>query len=374
MRTRRSCGWSSAGKVSPRACCWLLLWLWLCLATEAGASPRVVLELATPEQEREAASVSLAEALEQVDVTVQLEARASINVNDVVTRRLEQDPPLARVWVDTTGTQEVAVYIADRLWERILIRLVPRSENPAVNHEQIAQIVAAAVQALADGARIGLLRREARAFLVPPVLPVRARRPSLAAAPPPGGSWPRLWAGAGYEIWYQSPQLPVIQGGTLQLGVALGELAGAELGLGLDVSFLPGRYASREVEAAFDTVALRFLAVVSSPREQTLRLRAAFGGGLDVVQLEPRLVPGGLEPSPKRGLLFGALRAEVGAELSFARISMGGADARVALAPLLMLELEVTDTRYVLSAPGNERVAFDPLRLQPGLGLMLVLR
>jgi hypothetical protein len=356
--------------------CWLLLVLLASLTRHASADapPRVVLELATPEPEQAAVRAALSEALDGAAVELQVSARSAIDLKDVITRRLEPEPPLARIWIDVTGHDQLAVYVTDGAWERVLIRLVPRAHNPAVDHEQVAQIVAAAVQALRDGARIGIERSAAQARLLPPPLVVQ-REPvrTAATATPPRARFPGAWLGAGYELMHQSREVPLLHAAGLELGAMLAAWAGAELGLELAFSARPARFTSQEVAARFDTLAVRWLGVISSRREQTVRLRVALGGGVDAVQLAPQRAPAGLAPSPKRVLLYGALRAALGPELDIMRFSTAGGE-KLALAPVLLTDVQLSDTRYVVLDRGGEQVAFDPFRVQPGFALLLILR
>lgn len=354
--------------------CWLLLVLLASLTRQAraDATPRVVLELATPESEQSAVRAALSEALDGAAVQLQVSARSAIDVKDVITRQLEPEPPLARIWIDFTAHDQLAVYVTDGAWERILIRLVPRAHNPAVDHEQVAQIVAAAVQALRDGARIGIERSVAQARLLPAPPSVR-REPMHTAVTPPPARFPRAWLGVGYELTHQAREVPLVHAAGLELGAMFAEWAGAELGLELAFSARPARFASQEVAARFDTLAARWLGVISSRREQTVRLRVALGGGVDAVQLAPQRAPAGFDPSPKRVLVYGALRAALGAELDIMRFSTDGRE-KLALAPVLLTDVQLGDTRYVVLARGGEQVAFDPFRVQPAFALLLILR
>lgn len=343
----------------------------LLVTAARAAPPDVEIEYAAPPAEQEALRASLLEALAGVDVNPRLQAESAIEVTEVVTRRPQAAPPLARIWIDLTR-EELAVYVADSAWERILIRLLPRSENPAVDHEQVAQIVAAAVQALRDGASIGISRHDARARLLPPAAPRPLEQATAPARPAPPAPPSSVWAGGGYEFLHRSAEVPVSHGASLQLGVTFAELSGLELGVELDAVFRPSRYASSDVSTRFDTLALRWLLTGSSARAHSLRLRAAVGGGLDAVHLQPEAVDGSLLASEPRTLVFGALRAAAGAELDLASLAEG--ETKLALATLLLADLELTDTRYVFSSAQGEEVAFDPFRVQPGLAVLLLIR
>jgi hypothetical protein len=338
------------------------------------ASQRIEVEFAAPEPERSAVRAALVEALERVDVAADIAERTAIDVSEVVTRKIEREAPLARIWIDLTGVNDLAVYVADRAWERIFIRLVPRSDNPAVNHEQIAEIVSAAAQALSDGATIGIERSQARARLLPPpaAAPRRALPPRRSSSIP-AAKLPGVSVGLGYEVLHHSDRMPVVHGPTFELGAMFAGFASAELGVMLSAVARPGHYVSTEVAARFDTLAVRWLVVASSPGHRSLRMRAALGPGFDVVHLQPERAADGLEPTAERALLFGVLRGAAGIELDIARVSASG-NSRLAGALLFFADLELTNTRYVFSPPQGETVAFDPFRVQPGLALLLLLR
>jgi hypothetical protein len=338
------------------------------------ASQRVEVEFAAPDPERNAVRAALVEALARVEVAADIAERTAIDVSEVVTRKVELEPPLARIWIDLTGANDVAVYVADRAWERIFIRLVPRSDNPAVNHEQVAEIVSAAAQALSEGATIGIERSQARAHLLPPPAAAPRRElPPRRSSATPAAKLPRVWVGLGYEALHHSDRMPVVHGPTVELGATFAGFTRADVGVMLSAVARPGHYVSNEVAARFDTLAVRWLVVASSPGHRWLRMRAALGPGFDVVHLQPERAAHGLEPTAKRTLLFGVLRGAAGIELDVAHVS-AGRDSRLAGCLLFFADLELTDTRYVLSAPKAEKVAFDPFRVQPGLALLLLLR
>lgn len=154
---------------------------------------------------RAALTAVLRERLEEADGTTVFASAERVDPSVVVTPGAARDDVLARLWIDATAEARVTVYIVDGTWEHVLVRLVPRRENPEIVYEEIGHIVAGAVAALRSGERIGIGRDAAREELrasgalasegPPAFAPPPAPEPSPSPSPAPAPSRPEARAG-----------------------------------------------------------------------------------------------------------------------------------------------------------------------------------
>lgn len=245
---------------------------------------------------------SVVEQLERLGVRAETSRSASVRPDEVVAAEEGEAGMVARVWIDSTSPSETILYVADRSGSRVLIRRFPRAGRIEIAREATMAALQTAVDALLHGGQIGVSREEARVELgVPapapeaPAMPVReAERPPpdrvklAVAAPRPPREEIALGLGVSYEIGgYASNALehgPVV---ALSLERPFDRRV---FGVTLSGQYrFPMQAASGPVTLRVESGALR-LAAVAQVTRSPLDLRAALGGGVDVVRADPGLV------------------------------------------------------------------------------------
>jgi len=286
--------------------------------------------------------------------TVVVEHTAAIDPRDVVTPRPEERPPLARAWIDVGGSR-AAIYVADRPWQRILVREVPLPSGlDEVAREEIAHILEATVEALASGEAIGRPREEVRRSL--------GVSPTAPPDPAPARSSIRLRLGAFWEAQGFSTAQPIAHGPGALVEASL---AGGPAAWTTAAWRLPIDHETPEVGIRVQGVAARLLAgpVLGTGR---VAVRPGFGGGADFVRVQPLAISGsGVRLARPRWTIVPFLRVALGLELEFfgdTRLSVSGA-----------CDVDLVDSFYFLGHAGADREAvLDPWTIRPSIVLGVV--
>jgi hypothetical protein len=271
-------------------------------------------------------------------------------------------PALARIWIELGGAR-TTVYLVDGEWERILVRHIP-SDGPAldeVGREQIAHIVHAAVEALLDGARIGLTQDQARAELgvAPRVTP-----PEPEPEPTPQAPVAPSELAADFAIGY-APQLfadgPTLRHAVLALVSMLVGRGSPRLAIALGVDFWPTTgHEGGGVRLDLRSLLVRFEAGVDIDLTEETSLRATAGLTIDLTAVEPRTVPGSdvavASPWDAVGPLASVRVAAHQRLYEWVGLSGG-----------LLFDVDLLDTRYVVRASMRDQTVVDPWPVRPAL-------
>lgn len=333
-----------------------LIALGLSLAGPAAPASSARTVLVGPAERTDDVQRSLEELLERDDaVRIEFEQAAAFDPGAVT--RQPEGPLIARVWLDLRRDTEATIYIVDSSGERILIRRVPlESGLDEVGREQVAHIVATAIEVLAEGAVLGITRNEARLELG---VETQAEAPAEGPAqtpPPPAEQAPAQghrigWAvGAGYQAQAWARPVPMQHGPLLWAELrATGKLAP---GAGISVQYQPP-IPLPDSEANAQVFSPRAAAMLSPRVAENLDLNVALGAGLDAYLSRP---------APESGSAWTAIPmlhalAGIAAQIH----------PKVRLHAALVLDVDLVDTRFVVQSSG--RVLLDPWRARPGLRL-----
>jgi hypothetical protein len=285
-------------------------------------------------------------------VTVTTTAAETLDVNALLA--LPSSSSVARIWVDVRSAERIAMFLADRSGQRILLRQVARAApDDVVAREELLQILESSVEALLAGGQIGVEREEARralglpektipppAELPPPQEPVPAPLPKAE----PGGVG--FFFGYHALLWSQYHPLH-------------GPLAGAELvEQRFSISFqieprFPRRVDGDVVSMDVFHVALRVMPWYSFQLSEPATLAFGFGPGLDIQRSAAVEVPGSTaklaEPATA---LIPVVRAAAAVDLAQLRFGLG-------------LDLDLVRTEYIVTVNDDRQRAFVPWRLHP---------
>lgn len=268
------------------------------------------------------------------------------------------DPVLARVWIDVRK-DAVVVSIADRSWERIFVRRIrtPEGLDP-VTREEVAHVVASALETLREGGTIGIARTElVRKEPPPPSIEV----PTPRAVPP--RAVPEtigLQLGVGYEGIAFGARFVHGPAALLRGSLPLG--GGWRAGLAVSVQSRSTVVVEPEpIGVHLGSVAFRSAFEIERRLGSRFVLRAGLGPGVDVLSVEPRLreaaTPnvGVSDPSTRTSPI---LRASI------------GVDARVLgtarIFAVAVLDHDLDNRAYALREGAVERSVLDPPALRPG--------
>ncbi len=274
---------------------------------------------------------------------------------------------VARVWIDLRQPDRATVFIADATWERILIRHVLREGNAdEIQREAIGHIVAAAIEALLAGGRIGVDRariRESLGLQAPRV----AAEPRAPAVPAAASDLPRAWAdiGAGGSVSPYGTPLTFAAGPivTIAAGARTRRFsAGAAVLLDYAVPIV---VETADAGLRVQPRGARFLGVGGYEVARGIELRATVGGGVEIVDAAAYPTRNGsFQAEPPRTIALGVFRAD--GQVRFV--------LREHLALLLGLgvEVELARVRYVAEIGGQFESLLAPWPVRPVLTVAIV--
>jgi hypothetical protein len=308
---------------------------------------------AASELEAGALEQTLASALRLPGLEHELRRVPLVDPQALLVPQHEQPAPLARIWVDLTGTERALVFVIDRSYAHVYIRELTRAANPALDQAQIGEIVHSAVQALQDGAVIGIARAELR-VVPPPANAVGARSEPFDS----GQARMRLGAGLLYGLGLRASGAALAQGPGLY-GYALRDAQGLGLGGLLTAQYQPIRIAGANARASLDTLALRAGPLLEGRLDSRWALRASLGLGADLVWITPSAANASVVSDAGHFAAFALLEAALGVR---ARLS-----EHLELLASAAVEVELIDTRYVVRGPSGLVAVQDPFPVRPWL-------
>ena len=338
------------------ATCWACACL-LFAALPVRAADRVQVAYAATDREADEVALTLRSALDLPALQVDLRRVSSVDPRALLVAVPETTRPLARIWVDLNRDGRAFVYVVDRSWTRTYVRSLPRTaDNFALDCAQVGEIVHSAVQALQEGAVIGL------AIERPPrVVDEAAPSPDAAVRPPRSASHGQLGGGASYSIGPRASG-ELAQGPGLY-GYLLAPLGAVRLGGLLALAYQPHRVTGQGAQARLDTFALRAGPLLEFAHDNRLAPRVMLAAGADIVRLEPTASAADVEPVSARTLAYPMLSLMAGLRAHLTH--------DVELLVALALDVDLVDTRYVRDLRDGTRVIEDPFRVRPSLLLCL---
>lgn len=337
--------------------CSLLTLLLPAQVAHAQSEQRVYLSYAASDDEALALADTLASALQLPGIITRLTRVPEVDARSIVRAPAADALALACIWVDLREARRASVYIVERSGKRVFVRSLERApDNRQLDHAQVGEIVRGAVQALLQGAVIGIATPQplAQAGELP-------AQPARADAEPT----PRVTFGAGvlYAAGLQAQAADVTHGPGVYVfllravahpeSLAWGGLASAR--------YASHRMARADVSARLDTLMLRAGPACDVPWSARTGLRLSLGLGVDLVALAP----------DARG---SAGRADSSRTLAFAMLQLGAAlrhrpTRDIELSISLLLDVDAVDTRYVLQRGAQQVNVEDPWRVRPSLAL-----
>jgi hypothetical protein len=312
------------------------------------------------------------ELLSRLGVDEAITFAARVDPAEVINPRAGAEPRVARAWIDLSRPDRATLYLVDREWERVLIRHLRKTPG----HEELAReamghILENAVDALLHGARIGVVREEARRELeearspAPPPdgsAPPSAAVPPEAATPPPPSQRLGLEWGALYEAELYADGGVITHGpaATLVVGPREGTLRPA---LWLTLQYrLPLQIDAQPLGVRLDAGAARALAAVDAEVGKRVALRFGVGGGVDAIHMTP-LTESGLQVNRAIDQTFAVVVARSSAGLAYAL------SPRIAIVSVVSCDLDLSGTRYVSVVDGSPTAALSPWTLRPALSI-----
>jgi hypothetical protein len=313
---------------------------------------RVTLAYAADDAEAADLERTLSSALDLPELRCELSRVAAVNARGLLDPVPGAEPALARIWVDVTASERAVIYVVDRSWTHTYIRTLLRaSGNPALDHAQIGEIVRSAVQALQEGAVIGITRAQ---MLEPEV------QSAPAVSSPPPAQRERFWGGVGlsYAIGLRADDAAIAHGPGAY-GYALAALGAVRLGGMLALQYQPHRIARGGAEARLDTLALRAGPLLESALGTAFNVQLGLAFGSDLVHIDPESDASGVTPDHAHWAAFPLVEATAGA-----RVPLSGA---LELLVTLVADADLVDTRYVIGGGGRTTLVEDPWAVRPSL-------
>ena len=263
------------------------------------AGPSVVQIVVTGEAQTTSALEQLVREL-VAELPVQLEWSGSraIDPRQVLARHTDERRVLVRAWVDLSDAKRAKIYVANGESERFIVRFVPEPNGyDAVAREALGQIVESSIAAFVAHDDAGISREDAVQKVAdedpasvgvvapPPPEPRPPPRPQpLRAAPSP-----RLDLGLVYQGALLDSSKTLEHGGALILGASFASAAGGpDFVLHASVGYrAKARFDDEKIGLRLSAETARLAAGLEGDATRRIALGALFGGGLDVVSVEP---------------------------------------------------------------------------------------
>jgi hypothetical protein len=265
-------------------------------------------------------------------------------------------PALAHVAV-ALGSPDCTVSISDRQGSLVTARRLPRGPSAPVTLEEVATVVHATVEALADQARHPAARRVVMPATLPP-LPEVAAAPEPAALPLEAVELGAFLTGRSFGV-----EAPAVFGGGLWAALRTRPLGAWTPRLTLLASWsgpFEAEPPSRLIQLSIQTVSARLYGGVRTWLTSALALEGSLGLGLDLFAVEGRsisLPQGSFDRLRLQGsLLLGALVA--------LRIAVSGATSLLIAAGA---DLDLMPRRYVIDLNVGREVLFEAWPVRPAL-------
>jgi len=332
--------------------------------------PSVRITVAAPEPAARGLIDAIRPALAPLPIEVGVVQQPQLDSGAIVHPPADFEQAVARIWVDASAQGRVTLYVVDGPWERILVRHVPLPNAlDAVAEEQVATIVRYAVEALMQGATIGIRREELveasdrEPVRDAPDVKEPAGEHGARDEPPHQAQGRMRWnAGARYEAAMASSS-EVLHGPGLQTDLAWQGPLSPSLGLSL-FHRLPVMVEGSLLGARLSAVGIRGVASASTRIRPGVDVAGGLGMGTDLVYIQPRRVgEGSAEPEASRWMAVPVFRLVSRGSLALSRNAALQLSAGVDLHPVR--------TRYVVSRAGQEAAVFEPWQIQPFVALQM---
>lgn len=322
----------------------------------------VLLSVAAPATEATQLEAVARELLQRLEMRVEMRRVERIDVAEIRQALGPEQAYFARVWIAFAPSGRARLYLEHGASDRVLVREVGGdASNPELVREELGHILQAALEGLKAGEEIGAPRSDAlkgeegdvAGTPSPPTVTAVGERPRLE----PG--WPRhqLLLSPRYELSWLG------DGAHFQDGP--GAALQGDFPLGFEVSAYyrrPLEVANAGVGARLQTVSVRALVMLQAWRRPQSGIRLGLGIGADLVRVSPFTEAGSevkLAPSSWRKLLLARAQA------NYARQLTKFMDLELTLG----LDLDLSDTRYVVRGAGGERSVLEPSSVRPFVSL-----
>jgi hypothetical protein len=339
----------------------------LLLGAIAHAQPRVEMTISGPEDAQSFLQPTVDELLGPIAAVSWHDRLDVLDLRVVVFPPEHPQAALARVWIER-GTDRVTIFLVDSPWERILVRHVPAPDGlDETVREQVGVIVRAAIEALIDGAHIGITREQAQGELhvePPPIIertppaPIDEVHDDVAIAPPSAALIATGDVFAGYcgQFFADGPTVRSAIAIVLALRLGSGPVRPIAL-LGAD--FWP----TSSTEAAgvrldLRTWVLRAELGVDVEVIDGTSIRGTAGLALDATAVEPSMI--------------GATRVADAWDALGPLITLRGAVVQrvwewIGVTAAIVLDVDPVDTRYLVAGDAGEETVIDPWLIRPAL-------
>jgi hypothetical protein len=339
----------------------MLLALCALRTTAARAADRadaVLLSVAAPAAEAAQLEAVARELLERLEMRVEMRRVERIDVAEIRQALGPEQAYFARVWIAFAPSGRARLYLEHGESDRVLVREVGGEQNNAeLVREELGHILQTAIEGLKAGEAIGAPRSDALKDEPGAPAPTAVALPVSSAESDrqvrPG--WPRQpWLFCPrYELGWMGDGAPLQDGpgAALQAAFPLGfELAGYYR--------RPLKVSSTGVGARLQTLSFRALAMLDAWRGPRSGVRLGVGIGADLVRVSAFADAGtdvSLAPSSWRRLALARLQANYAHRLaSFMDLELG-----------LGLDLDLSDTRYVVERAGGASSVLAPWLVRP---------
>lgn len=221
-----------------------------------------------------------------------------IDLHDVVARRVTDPAVIARVWVDLSDPDAAHLFVADAASDHFLVRTVPAEEGHIeVEHEAVAQIIGFAVEAILDGAEIGVTRDVAvRQILAQPApAGVPQAEPGSSSVRPPASLRDslsvELGALVGLRAYGQGPAIGVGPGLLFAVGVSTSRVVRPLFILEVQYE-APANLQANEVAVRLESLGASLQGGLEARVGPRVFVRAAGGLGADALYAQPHAAAG----------------------------------------------------------------------------------
>ncbi len=325
-------------------------------AAEAGPRQMVRLVIAGDDGESSGAlEASVRELVARLDLTLETSRAERLDLDTPGALTESSGLELATAWVDLRAARASLAIVAGRTGRVVARRSVERDRSAAIVVEELAHIIQASVEELADQER-----RRAR-----PPAPAAAPPPAPPSSPPAPRAEAARWsvdAGGFFGGRAFGAGAEGVVGG--------GGLAGAALGRG---PWRPAVWLVGTYHVAFDVrghlvdvhtkaVALRLAPALRLVGGERWFIEGGPQGGFDVMWTQPRANSAGL-PTGRLGAASADASPVLGAMLA-AHVAVGtSADLLFALST----DIDLSPHRFVVAEGAQTEVLFAPWRVRPAL-------
>jgi hypothetical protein len=349
-----------------KAC--VALWLAAPCASAAADGPIHHVRIVYAASDGQAADLekTLKASVDLPNVTAAVERVSNIDVNIPFTLAGEEEAPLARIFVDTTRSEGAWLYVVDATGRRVFARSVPRlPDNPALEDAQIGEIVRGAVQALSQGAVIGIavppapVSTAVAASETPPIAEASEPARDSASSTSSDHKDPSTWTiGAFYGVGLRADAGAIAQGPGLSGSWLSGRHRFCWGGFA-SAQYQPHRIARAAVSAQLYTAALRAGPMFEAPLSSAAAVQLSLAGGADVVSLSADTARDDVVVNAGRTLFFAALQSILGLRY---RVS-----DQVAVTLSAAVDVDLIDTRFTRQEAKRSISIEDPWTVRPSL-------